>query len=144
MRPRWSTTGPVLAGAAAALGASAGCAGPLLLVVLGLGGAWGSHLTALRPFQPLFVAISIAFFAVAFRRLHARSEKCTVGEACAAPSSALHFLGRDAGRARPDVVPPLCAALLLSTCHEETDCCVRRDGADRVHGAGRGTSHGYP
>jgi mercuric ion transport protein len=55
--------------------------------VLGVGGAWGSRLTALRPFQPLFVAISIAFFAVAFCRLYARSEKCTVGEACAAPSA---------------------------------------------------------
>jgi mercuric ion transport protein len=86
MRPRWSTTGPVLEGAAAALGASACCAGPLLLVVLGLGGAWGSHLTAWRPFQPIFVAISIAFFAVAFRRLYVRSEKCTAGEACAAAS----------------------------------------------------------
>jgi mercuric ion transport protein len=58
----------------------------LLLVVLGLGGAWGSHLTAWRPFQPIFVAISIAFFAVAFRRLYVRSEKCTAGEACAAAS----------------------------------------------------------
>jgi mercuric ion transport protein len=86
MRPRGATAGSVLAGAAAALGASACCAGPLLLVVLGVGGAWGSRLTALRPFQPLFVAVSIAFFAVAFRRLYVRSETCTAGEACAAPS----------------------------------------------------------
>ncbi|KAA1006180.1 mercury transporter MerT [Paraburkholderia panacisoli] len=86
MRPRWTTTGSLLAGAAAALGASACCAGPLFLVVLGVGGAWSSRLVALRPLQPLFVAISIAFFAVAFRRLCARSEECTVGEACAAPS----------------------------------------------------------
>lgn len=87
MRPRWATTGSLLAGAAAAFGASACCAGPLLLVVLGVGGAWGSRLTALQPFQPLFVAVSIAFFAVAFRRVYARSEKCTGGEACAAPSA---------------------------------------------------------
>jgi MerT mercuric transport protein len=58
MRPRLAVTGSVLAGAAAALGASACCAGPLLLVVLGVGGAWGSRLTALQPFQPLFVAVS--------------------------------------------------------------------------------------
>jgi mercuric ion transport protein len=58
----------------------------LLLVVLGVGGAWGSHLTALQPFQPLFFAISIAFFAVAFRRLYAKSEECAVGEACAVRS----------------------------------------------------------
>jgi mercuric ion transport protein len=87
MRPRWATTGSLLAGAAAAFGASACCAGPLLLVVLGVGGAWGSRLAALQPFQPLFVAISIAFFAVAFRRLYAGSEECAVGKTCAAPSS---------------------------------------------------------
>ncbi|NPT54436.1 mercuric transporter MerT family protein [Paraburkholderia elongata] len=87
MRPRWATTGSLLAGAAAAFGASACCAGPLLLVVLGVGGAWGSRLTALQPFQPLFVAISVAFFAVAFRRLYARSEECAVGKACAVPSA---------------------------------------------------------
>lgn len=86
MRPPWATAGSLLAGAAAALGASACCAGPLLLVVLGAGGSWGSSLTALRPFQPLFVAVSIAFFAVAFRRLYARSKTCAVGEACAVPS----------------------------------------------------------
>jgi mercuric ion transport protein len=82
MQPRWATTGSLLAGAAAALGASACCAGPLLLVVLGLGGAWGSRLTALEPFQPLFVAVSIAFFAMAFRKLYARAATCAVGEAC--------------------------------------------------------------
>ena len=86
MRPRWATTGSLLAGAAAAFGASACCAGPLLLVILGVGGAWGSRLTALQPFQPLFVAISIGFFAVAFRRLYAKSEECAVGEACAVSS----------------------------------------------------------
>jgi mercuric ion transport protein len=82
MRPRWATTGSLLAGAAAALGASACCAGPLLLVVLGFGGAWGSRLTALQPFQPLFIAVSIAFFAVAFRTLYARAEKCAAAEVC--------------------------------------------------------------
>ena len=86
MQLRWATTGSLLAGAAAALGASACCAGPLLLVVLGVGGAWGPRLTALRPFQPLFVAVSIVFFAVAFRRLYVRSETCAAGEACAVPS----------------------------------------------------------
>ena len=86
MRPRWATAGSLLAGAAAAFGASACCAGPLLLVVLGVGDAWGSRLTALRPFQLLFVVVSIACFAVAFRRLYARAEKCAAGEACAVPS----------------------------------------------------------
>ena len=87
MRPRWATTGSLLAGTAAAIGASACCAGPLLLVAVGVGGAWGSRLAALQSLQPLFVAISIAFFAVAFRRLYAKSEECVVGEACAVPAA---------------------------------------------------------
>jgi mercuric ion transport protein len=58
----------------------------LLLVVLGVGGAWSSRLTALRPFQPLFIVASIAFFAVAFHRLHARAGKCAEGDACSVPS----------------------------------------------------------
>ena len=75
----------MLAGAAAALGASACYAGPLLLVVLGLGGACGSRLTALRQYHPFF-PVSIAFFAVASRRLYTRSEACAVGEACSVHS----------------------------------------------------------
>ncbi|WP_180735761.1 mercuric transporter MerT family protein [Paraburkholderia sp. PGU19] len=78
----WTTTGSLLAGAAAALGASACCAGPLLLVVLGVGGAWSSRLAALRPFQPLFVPASVAFFAMAFHRLYIRAGKCAEGQAC--------------------------------------------------------------
>jgi mercuric ion transport protein len=86
MRVHRATAGSLFAGAVAALGASACCAGPLLLVVLGVGGAWGSRLTALQPFQPLFIAVSITFFAVAFRRLYARSQTCAADEACAVPS----------------------------------------------------------
>ncbi|MFM0597275.1 mercuric transporter MerT family protein [Paraburkholderia dilworthii] len=86
MRPHRATIGSLLMGAAAALGASACCAGPLLLVVLGVGGAWGSRLSALQPFQPLFVVVSVAFFAVAFRKLYVRAEACATGEACAVRS----------------------------------------------------------
>jgi mercuric ion transport protein len=70
----------MLAGAVATLGLSACCAGPLLLVVLALGGAWGSRLTALRPYQPHFSPF-LLLFAVAFRRLYTRLETCAVDEA---------------------------------------------------------------
>jgi len=73
----------LLAGAAAAIGASACCAGPLLLVVLGIGGAWGSRLVALEPYQPLFVAAAIVSFGFAFHRLYRKQETCAPGEACA-------------------------------------------------------------
>ena len=77
----------VLAGATAALGASACCAGPLLLVVLGVGGAWGSQLAALEAYQPWFVAATLAFLGYAFHRLYRRPAECAPDDACAVPAT---------------------------------------------------------
>lgn len=49
------------AAALAAIGASACCAGPLILLSLGIGGAWIGNLTALEPYRPIFVALVAAF-----------------------------------------------------------------------------------
>jgi mercuric ion transport protein len=81
----WSTAASVLAGAAAAIGASACCAGPLVLVLLGVGGAWGSRLVALEPYQPYFIAAALVFFGFAYYRLYLRPAKCAPGETCAVP-----------------------------------------------------------
>lgn len=81
----WSTGASLLAGAAAALGASACCAGPLLLLVLGVGGAWGSQLTALAAYQPYFIAAALAFFGYAFYGLYLKPAQCAPGDACAVP-----------------------------------------------------------
>jgi mercuric ion transport protein len=83
---RWATPGSVLAGVAAAIGASACCAGPLLLVVLGVGGAWGSRLVALEPLQPYFVVAALTFFGFAFFRLYRSQEACAPDEVCAVPA----------------------------------------------------------
>lgn len=83
-RPR--TTSALLGGAVAAIGASACCAGPLLLVVLGVGGAWGSRLVALEVYQPYFVAAALVFFGYAFWKLYRKPETCEPGEACAVPA----------------------------------------------------------
>jgi mercuric ion transport protein len=45
----------------AALAASSCCVIPLVLFTLGVSGAWISHLTALAPYQPLFVVLSSRF-----------------------------------------------------------------------------------
>ena len=84
--PRPWTSGSLLAGAAAAIGASACCAGPLVLVLLGVGGAWGSRLMALEVYQPFFVAAALAFFGFAFYRLYRKAEPCAPGEVCALPA----------------------------------------------------------
>ena len=83
---RWTTPGSVVAGVAAAIGASACCAGPLLLVILGVGGAWGSRLVALEPLQPYFVAAALMFFGFAFYRLYRIQETCAPDEVCAIPA----------------------------------------------------------
>ncbi len=82
----WAASGSLLAGAAAAIGASACCAGPLLLVVLGIGGAWGSSLGSMEAYQPFFLAAAAAFFGFAFYRLYRKPEACVPGEACAVPA----------------------------------------------------------
>ena len=86
MSARWTTPGSVLAGAAAAIGASACCAGPLLLVVLGVGGAWGSRLVALEAYQPWFSAAALLFFGYAYFKLYRTPAACAPDEACAIPA----------------------------------------------------------
>lgn len=76
----------LLGGAVAAIGASACCAGPLLLVVLGIGGAWGSRLVALDVYQPYFIAAALAFFGYAYFKLYRAPETCEPGEVCAVPA----------------------------------------------------------
>jgi mercuric ion transport protein len=83
LRP-WTASGSVLAGLAAAIGASACCAGPLLLVVLGIGGVWGSRLVALEAYQPYLIAAALGFFGYAFYRLYGKPQACAADEVCAA------------------------------------------------------------
>ncbi len=85
MASRWTTSGSLVAGVAAAIGASACCAGPLLLVLLGVGGAWGAHLVALEAYQPWFAVTALAFFGVAYHRLYLRPTECAPGDTCAFP-----------------------------------------------------------
>jgi mercuric ion transport protein len=80
-----SAAAPITAGILSAIGASACCAGPLLLVALGLGGAWVSGLRALEPLFPVFVAIAIAAFGFAFWRLYIAPKRCGPEVACASP-----------------------------------------------------------
>jgi mercuric ion transport protein len=81
------TVAALMAGAAAAVGASACCAGPLLLVLIGVGGAWGSQLAAAEAYQPWFIAAAVAFLGYAFHRLYVRPTACAPGNACAVPAT---------------------------------------------------------
>ena len=55
----WLGIGAVLA----AIGASVCCVGPLLLLSLGIGGAWMSTLTSMESIRPFFIILTLIFIA---------------------------------------------------------------------------------
>jgi len=72
----------------AAVLASSCCIGPLLLVTLGVSGAWIGNLTALEVYQPIFVLISLVFLAIGFWHVYFKPKRaCSDGEAYARPLS---------------------------------------------------------
>ncbi len=77
--------GTLLAGGIAAMLASACCLGPLLLVTLGLSGAWISNLAALERWRPLFVGAALLSLYLAWRRIRRSAQACRPGLVCAAP-----------------------------------------------------------
>lgn len=77
----------LVAGGLAAILASACCLGPLLLVSVGLGGAWIGNLTLLEPFRPLFIGVALVAMFLAYRRIYRSAEACKPGEVCALPET---------------------------------------------------------
>lgn len=75
----------LLAGGLAALFASACCLGPLVLIMVGISGAWISHLTALEPYQPLFIGASLVALFFAARKIWRPVAACEPGQVCAIP-----------------------------------------------------------
>ena len=76
----------LVAGALAAIGASVCCVVPLVLLMMGIGGAWIASLTALEPLRPWFIAATFLFVGLAFRRLYFQQPACEPGDACARSS----------------------------------------------------------
>ena len=81
-----SPVSSLIASVLAAIGATACCFGPLLLVTLGLGGAWVASLRALEPYQPAFALLTLAFIGTTFYRLYIRPRRCALDEVCANPA----------------------------------------------------------
>ncbi len=80
--PTSSRTALFLGGLAAIL-ASTCCLGPLVLVLLGISGAWIGNLTALEPYRPLFIAAALIALTFAYLRIFRRAHVCRPGEVCA-------------------------------------------------------------
>lgn len=77
-------------GALAAIVASICCLGPLVLIGIGVSGAWISNVSALEPYRPVFIGIALAFMALAYRQIFLKArqpEACAPGTLCAVPTT---------------------------------------------------------
>ena len=75
----------LVASVLAAIGASVCCVGPLVLLALGIGGTWVGSLTAMEPYRPIFIGLTLLFLGLAFRRLYLVPPSCALGASCADP-----------------------------------------------------------
>jgi mercuric ion transport protein len=75
----------LLSGGLAALLASTCCLGPLVLVTLGISGAWIGNLTRLEPYRPFSIAIALVALFFAWRSIYRPAEACKPGDVCAMP-----------------------------------------------------------
>lgn len=75
-------------GLAGAVLASSCCIAPLLLLTLGLGGAWMSNLTILAPYQGYFIVATLAFLGAGYWYVYFKPKQaCDDGSYCASPES---------------------------------------------------------
>ena len=87
--PEKKTRVGLLSAVIGAVAASICCVGPLVLLALGVGGAWVSSLTVLEPYRPFLILITLSFLGYAFYRVYRKSEaeECEDGSYCANPKS---------------------------------------------------------
>jgi mercuric ion transport protein len=73
-------------GLVGALAASSCCILPLALFGLGVSGAWIGNFTRLAPYQPWFIAATLAFLGYGYWLVYRSATRaCADGEACARP-----------------------------------------------------------
>ena len=74
------------AGIVGALAASSCCILPLVLFAIGVSGAWIGNLTRLAPYQPYFIAATLACLGGGYWLVYRSSKAaCADGDACARP-----------------------------------------------------------
>ncbi|VAX17729.1 hypothetical protein MNBD_NITROSPINAE02-517 [hydrothermal vent metagenome] len=79
-----------LAGAVAAtIAASVCCVGPIVLMGLGVSGAWIGSLSAFTPYRPVFMAVAFGLLGLAFYKTYTKPkpEECSPDSYCANPKS---------------------------------------------------------
>ena len=53
-----------------------------MLLTLGIGGTWIATFTALEPYRPIFIGMTLLFLGLAFRRLYLTPQVCAPGALC--------------------------------------------------------------
>jgi mercuric ion transport protein len=81
----------LLAGTLTAIGASACCVIPLMLLTLGIGGSWLSSLSLLEPYRPLFIGATVLLLAFSFHRIYLAPRVCDPGSSCAQDNAIKHL-----------------------------------------------------
>ena len=85
-RKRWYAAGGLIG----AVLASSCCIAPLVLLTLGVSGAWIGNLTALEPYKPLFLSMTGLVLATGFWHVYFKPKPaCDDGSYCARPVSGL-------------------------------------------------------
>lgn len=85
--PRQTAGAALLAGGVATLLTSACCVGPLVLLMVGITGAWIGYLVMLEPYQPVFLTLGVVALAVAGWQIWRGEQACDEGKVCARPAS---------------------------------------------------------
>ncbi len=77
--------GALFVGGLAAILASTCCLGPLVLLMLGITGAWIANLTALEPYRPIFIGAAVVALVFSYRQIFRPAVVCGPDEVCAVP-----------------------------------------------------------
>ena len=72
-----------------AVAASLCCIGPLLLMGLGISGAWISRLTLFEAYRPFFIVVAVIFLGLGFYQVYRKPKEmaCATDSFCANPVS---------------------------------------------------------
>lgn len=74
---------------AAGIAGSLCCLGPLVLVSIGVSGAWIANLTLLEPYKWIFVLAALGFMGYAWKKIYRAppAAECEPGTLCASPQT---------------------------------------------------------
>lgn len=70
------------------------CVAPLVLLMLGISGAWMSYLTIFEPYRTVFIIISVSLLLIAYKRIYTQESMgncCNNENNCHRPETKTHY-----------------------------------------------------